>query len=135
MSWAVSLIKSCSTTTVHGKILVREKNWWIRRIVSHSPKFSSSIFSDTRKTVYGIFTDCCLFAKCFLTNSFYLHGLPKFSPAKYFPCMVAINGQNSTDYYQQLPSSTHSSHVTLINELSHWVVCMPTKVWRCMPAI
>ena len=36
------------------------------------------------ENVYGISTDCCLFAKFFLANSFYLHGLP----TKYFPCMV-----------------------------------------------
>ena len=29
-----------------------------------------------------------LLAKFFLANSFYLYGLPKFSPTKYFPCTV-----------------------------------------------
>ena len=55
--------------------------------MSHSPKFSSPIFTDTQKT-YMACTDCCLFAKFFLPNSFYLHDLPKFSPAKYFPCKI-----------------------------------------------
>ena len=40
------------------------------------------------ENVFGIYTDCSLFAKFFLTNSFYLYGLPKVFPAKYFPCMV-----------------------------------------------
>ena len=41
------------------------------------------------KTVFGICTDCSLFTKFFLTNSFYLYGSPKFYPAKYFPCLGA----------------------------------------------
>ena len=36
------------------------------------------------ENVFGICTDCSLFAEFFLTNSFY--GLPKFYPAKIFPC-------------------------------------------------
>ena len=35
------------------------------------------------KNVFGICTNCSLFAKFFLTNSFYLYGLPKFSPTNY----------------------------------------------------
>ena len=37
---------------------------------------------------YGICTDCCIFTKFFFANSFYLHGSPNISPAKYFPCTV-----------------------------------------------
>ena len=37
--------------TIHGKILVRE-NWQIWQIVSHSPKFSSPIFTDTLKCIW-----------------------------------------------------------------------------------
>ena len=40
------------------------------------------------ETVFGICTNCCLFAKFFLANSFYLYGSPKFSPTKYFPYTV-----------------------------------------------
>ena len=40
--------------------------------------------------VFSICLDYSLFAKFFLANSFYLYGLPKFSPAKFFPCMVCI---------------------------------------------
>ena len=40
------------------------------------------------ENVFGICTDCSLFAKLFLTNSFYLYGSPKYSPAKYFMCTV-----------------------------------------------
>ena len=40
------------------------------------------------ENVFGICTDRILFAKFFLTNSFCLYGLPKFAPAKYFPCMA-----------------------------------------------
>ena len=72
---------------VHRKTMVGQ-NWQIWRIVSHSPKLSSQIFTNTRKTYYGIGTDCSLFTKFFLANSFYLHGLPKFSATKYFSCTV-----------------------------------------------
>ena len=40
------------------------------------------------ENVFGICTDCSLFAKFFLANNFYLYGLPKFSPTKYFLCTV-----------------------------------------------
>ena len=62
--------------------------WRIWQIVSYLSKFSSPIFTET---LNGIYTDCSLFTKFFLTNSFYLYGLPKFSPTKYFPCTVVPN--------------------------------------------
>ena len=41
------------------------------------------------ENVFGIYTDCSLFAKFFLTNSFYLYGLPKFSHVQYvLRCVV-----------------------------------------------
>ena len=52
-------------------------------------KFWWGIFTD-KPNAFDIQTDCILFAKFFLTNSFYLHSSPKFSPAKYFPCTVYI---------------------------------------------
>ena len=50
----------------------------------------TKIFHRYTKFVFDIFTNCSLFVKVFLTNSFYLYGLPNFSPAKIFPiyCMV-----------------------------------------------
>ena len=35
------------------------------------------------ENVFGIFTDCSLFTKFFLTNSFHLYGLPIFSHVPY----------------------------------------------------
>ena len=47
--------------TIHRKILVGE-NWQILQIVSHSPKFASPIFTDTRKTHMAYtYTDFCQF--------------------------------------------------------------------------
>ena len=69
----------CAWNTVHGKILVGE-NWAICLTSIHWFK----------ENLYGIWIDCCLFTKFSLTNSLYLHGSPKFSPAKYFLCMVRV---------------------------------------------
>ena len=41
------------------------------------------------ENVLYICTDCCLFTKFFLANSFYLYGSQKFSPTKCFPCTVS----------------------------------------------
>ena len=73
--------------TVHGKILVGEK---LTNLGNREP-FAKIFLTNIHRyaeNVYGICTDCRLFAKFFLTNSFYLYGSPKFSPAKYFPCTV-----------------------------------------------
>ena len=40
------------------------------------------------ENVFGIYTDCSLFATFLLANSFYLYGSPKIFPAKYFLCTV-----------------------------------------------
>ena len=41
------------------------------------------------KNVYGICTDCCLFTKFFLANSYLLPAwFAKIFPTKYFPCTV-----------------------------------------------
>ena len=73
-----------SINTVHGKILVGEK------LANCEPSAKIFLANIHRymENVYGICTDHCLSAKFFFANSFYLHGSPKFSPAKYFPCMV-----------------------------------------------
>ena len=54
------------------------KFWWGIKIGKSLAKFSA------------LCTDCCLFAKFFLANSFYLYDSPKFSPTKYFPCTVSV---------------------------------------------
>ena len=63
-----------------------EKIWWGKiRIVSYSPKFSSPLYihRHTENILnFGICTDCSIFAKFFLTNSFYLYGSPNFPPPK-----------------------------------------------------
>ena len=40
------------------------------------------------ENVFGIYTDCSLFTKFFLTNSFYLYGLSKFSRVWCFVCDI-----------------------------------------------
>ena len=70
-----------------GKIGKFDESWVIHQ------KFSSPISTDTPKMYFGICTDCSLFTKLFLTNSFYLYGLPKFSPTKYFPCTYSTQTQ------------------------------------------
>ena len=69
------------------KILVG-KSWRIWRIVSHSPKSSWPIFTDTRKTYMVYALTVTYLSNFFVANNFYLHGSPKFSPAKYFLCTV-----------------------------------------------
>ena len=70
-------------TTVHGKILVGRKLTNLVNCKLFTKIFLANIHRYT-KNVFGICTDCSLFAKCFHTNSFYLYGSPKFSPAKTF---------------------------------------------------
>ena len=50
--------------------------------------FAKNFSTDTPKMPCGICTNCSLFTKFLLTNSFYLYSSPKFSPTKYFPCTV-----------------------------------------------
>ena len=40
------------------------------------------------ENAFGICTDCSLFANFFLTSNFYLYGLPKFPPAKFYHDIV-----------------------------------------------
>ena len=65
--------------TVHRKYIWQ---WKKQQIMSFSPKISSPIFSDTLK----MYLAYALIHQIFPTDSFYLYGSPKFSPAKYFPC-------------------------------------------------
>ena len=46
-------------------------------------KFSLPIFADTLKIYLAYALTVGVFNKFFLANSFYLYGLPKFSPAKF----------------------------------------------------
>ena len=62
-------------------------NWLIWWTMSYS--FSSPVFTDTPKMHFACALTS-LFTKFFLTNSFYLYGLPKFPPTKNFPCMVSL---------------------------------------------
>ena len=64
--------------TVHRKILAREK---LANLVNHelfTKIFPPNIHIYT-ENVFEICTDCSLFTKFFLANSFYLYGSPKFS--------------------------------------------------------
>ena len=78
-----------SSTTLHRKILVGEK------LVNRElfAKIFLAIIHRYMEKVYGI-SYCCLFAKFFLANSFNLHGLPEFSPTKYFMCTVYLHVQS-----------------------------------------
>ena len=97
---------------IYGKLV--GGNWQIWQTVSYSPKFT-----DTPKACQ-IYTDCSLFDKFFLVNSFYLYGLPKFSPTKYFPCTVTIvmlflqllfmNHKLVKQYEKQLDSTLTGKH-------------------------
>ena len=48
------------------------------------------------ENVFGICTDCSLFTKVFLANSFYLYGSPKFSPARVRHCSLTLNKDTFT---------------------------------------
>ena len=64
--------------TVQWKFCQRKK---LANLVNREPFAKIFLANIHRYTenVYSIITDCCLFTKFFLANSFYLHGLPKFS--------------------------------------------------------
>ena len=71
--------------TVHRKILVGEKigefgKLWAIIFLANIHRYTEN--------VYGIYIDCCLFAKFFLANSFYLYGSQKFSPVRYMVIIV-----------------------------------------------
>ena len=77
------VVKSC-VYTVDRKIFEGEK-------LTNRKLFAKILLANIHRyteNVYGICSDCSLFTKFFLVNNFYLYGSPKFSPAKYFPCMV-----------------------------------------------
>ena len=94
-----------------------------RQIVSHSPKFSSPIFTGN---VYGICTDCCLFANFFLANSFYHHGSPKFSPTKYFLCTVCMSIHTCT-----CPHTHTHTHAYTHTHTAHTLACPYTFTCPC----
>ena len=63
------------------------KNWWIWQIVSHSPKFSLPIFTDTQK-MYKAYALTVAYSPKFSSPKLLYAWFAKISPAKYFPCMV-----------------------------------------------
>ena len=77
--------------TVHKKHLAEEK---LVNLTMSYVFANSNYFHRYTENVFGIWTDCNLFTKFFLANSFYLYGSPKFSPAKYFPCVVYVYAVN-----------------------------------------
>ena len=69
--------------TVHRKYLGKK---------SVNCELFAKIFADIHRyieNVFGICTDCSLFAKFFLTNSFYLYG----SPCQVFPVYSISSGE------------------------------------------
>ena len=59
--------------TIHGKILAGEK---LANLANREP-FTKILLANIHRyteNVYAIYTDCSLFTKFFLINSFYLHG-------------------------------------------------------------
>ena len=78
-------LEKTTKNAVHRKYLVWEKIGTLWAIRQNFPCHCSQI--RTLKCIdFGIYTNCSLFAIFFLANSFDMHGSPKFSPAKYFPC-------------------------------------------------
>ena len=71
--------------TAHGKTLAGEKLTNFENHELFAKIFLPNIHRYT-ENVFGICTDCNLFAKFFLSNSSYLYGL---SLAKIFLCTVA----------------------------------------------
>ena len=76
-------------TSRHGcsKRLPYTAKFWkgkkLANLVNREP-FATCQYSQ----IHGIHTDCC-YSPNFSSPIAYLHGSPKFSPAKYFPCTVA----------------------------------------------
>ena len=86
--------------TLHGKILEEKiigKSWAI--CVTNIHRYTKSVF--------GICTDCNLFAKFFLTNSFYLYSSPKFCHVRVYTilltfftiCLYSTKHSNRTNTY------------------------------------
>ena len=124
------------------------KYWWIRWIMSYSPKFSLPTFGYT-ENVFGICTDCSLFAKFFLANSFYLNGWPKFSRVptvlvlvlKYFLKVLAFYLSTSPKTMACTCTCTSTNVKVLVLYLSTfkctlphaWYICVCTyKLYICM---
>ena len=87
-----------SLADCYYRITMHLTRWTINEITSIPYEFGKSRaicqnfprqYSQIHRNVYGIHTDCCLFAKFFLANSFYLHGLPKF-PLPNISCVTYI---------------------------------------------
>ena len=74
----------------------RGKNWQVWQTLSHSPKFSSPMFTESQKT-YNIMAHALTVVNSPNLSSLitftYMHGSPKFSLAKYFPCTVYPYGK------------------------------------------
>ena len=68
------------------------KFWWEEKLTNLAnrelfTKFSLTNMHGYIESVFGICTDCSLFAKIFLANSFYAFNLPVWF-AKIFPCQI-----------------------------------------------
>ena len=63
------------------------------------------------ENVFGICIDINLFAKIFLTSSFYLYGSPKFSSAKIFHVRYIVNCLHLASNYVT-PSHLRSMEIT-----------------------
>ena len=68
-------------------------------------------------------TDCSLFTNFLLANSFYLHGSPKFPPAKYFPCTVVLYCKNSWSTPVCTPSGVLPLGYKCIFQVDHGCLC------------
>ena len=84
-------VRNISIFNVFMKLhtIATRENFGREKLANHElfAKVFLTVLTDTPKCTW-ICTDCSLFPKLFLTNSFHLYGLPKFSSTKYFPCTV-----------------------------------------------
>ena len=104
--------------TAHGKILAGEK---LVNLENHKlfAKIFLAIIHRYTKNVFGICTDCNLFANFFLAKTSYLYGLPKFSHVWYL--YLYLNTSKSTCILLKYFSQNNAMYL-----YSHFNKCQST---------
>ena len=111
----------------HGKILAGEKVGEFGEYHLFAKNFPCNNIHRYTKNVFGICTDCNLFTKCFLTNTSYLYGSPKFSPVQY----LYLNTFKSTYISLKYFSQNNAIYLYLyFNKCQSTFTCTSPHAWQ-----
>ena len=92
---------------MHRKILAREK-------LVNRELFAKSFLINIHGNVLAYTLTVAYSPNFFLTNNFYLYGLPKFSPAKIFLCMICLTSVNQRKNIEQCYDIKENNYSTLL---------------------